>query len=55
LEVNVPANTTADVYLPVSVNQKVSEINNVAFQTIGSEQGKTKISIGSGTYKFNVK
>ncbi|WP_316848798.1 family 78 glycoside hydrolase catalytic domain [Pedobacter agri] len=55
IDVKIPVNTTAVVYLPVSANQKVNETNNVAFQTIGSENGKTKISIGSGTYKFNVR
>lgn len=55
IEVKIPVNTKAMVYLPVSANQKVSEVNNAAFQNTGSENGKTKISIGSGTYKFNVR
>ncbi|WP_316807875.1 alpha-L-rhamnosidase [Pedobacter agri] len=55
IEVKIPVNTKAVVYLPFSANQKVSEVNQLAFQTIGSENGKTKISIGSGTYKFNVR
>lgn len=55
IEVNIPVNTIATVYLPVSENQKVSEENHVAFKSLGSENRKVKISIGSGFYKFNVK
>lgn len=55
IQLNIPVNTTAVVYLPVSVSQHIVEEQNSAFKTLGSENGRTKISIGSGYYKFNVK
>ncbi|MFC4211014.1 family 78 glycoside hydrolase catalytic domain [Pedobacter lithocola] len=55
MEVNIPVNTTAVVYLPVSSNQKVSEVHNSTFKSLGFENGRSKIAVGSGYYKFNVK
>ncbi|PWS33897.1 family 78 glycoside hydrolase catalytic domain [Pedobacter paludis] len=54
LEANVPANTKASVYLPGFPNATVKEENNASFTNAGLENGKTKIKIGSGYYKFNV-
>ncbi|QPH40215.1 family 78 glycoside hydrolase catalytic domain [Pedobacter endophyticus] len=55
LEVNIPANTKAVVYFPALPNGIISEENNVAFANSGIENGKAKVSIGSGHYKFNLK
>ncbi|MGM9475787.1 family 78 glycoside hydrolase catalytic domain [Pedobacter sp. GSP4] len=55
LEVNIPANTTATVYFPALPKATISETNHSAFTNAGVERGKTKISIGSGHYKFNLK
>jgi len=54
MEVDIPANTTAILYLPAGVSQKIEEESGVEFQTIGYKSGRAKISIGSGHYKFKV-
>ncbi len=55
LEVNIPANTKATLYLPTAQKEKIKEENNVSFKVLGIENGKTKINIGSGNYKFTIK
>ncbi|NTE04427.1 family 78 glycoside hydrolase catalytic domain [Agrobacterium tumefaciens] len=55
LEVNIPVNTTAVVYLPAPNNQPVSEANNAIFKSLGYKNGKALVAIGSGIYKFKVK
>jgi alpha-L-rhamnosidase len=52
LEVTVPANTTASVYLPISASKQPKELNNLPFKVVGTENGRSIITIGSGTYKF---
>jgi alpha-L-rhamnosidase len=60
LEVNVPPNTTADVFLPTLSKEKIFEsgkqidsINEIQFeQTV---DGKSVLHIGSGKYHFEVK
>jgi len=54
MEVDIPANTTAILYLPAGVNQTVKEESGVAFRKIGYASGRAKIGIGSGHYKFKV-
>jgi len=55
LEVNVPVNTKATVYFPALPETVIAEEHNSTFTNAGVESGKTKISIGSGYYKFNLK
>jgi alpha-L-rhamnosidase len=59
-DVQVPANTTADVFLPTDVKEKISEggksldtIKEIQF--MNSLNGKTLLHIGSGKYHFEVK
>jgi alpha-L-rhamnosidase len=59
LHVVIPANTTATVYLPATVNNKISEngtvISNIKdIKLVRYEKGKAIIKIGSGDYKFGV-
>lgn len=55
LEVNVPANTKAVVYFPAYPKTEFLEENNASFTDAGTENGKTRVAIGSGYYKFNLK
>lgn len=55
LEVNIPVNTSAVVYFPALPKAEISEAYNSSFSDAGVENGKTKVSIGSGYYKFNLK
>lgn len=52
LDVTIPPNTTATVYLPASVAHEVKNLGNSTFTALGYENGRIKISIGSGSYKF---
>ena len=52
LDVTIPPNTTATVYLPASVAHEVKNFGNSTFTALGYENGRIKISIGSGSYKF---
>ncbi|PWS28818.1 alpha-L-rhamnosidase [Pedobacter yonginense] len=54
LEVNIPANTNALVYFPALAKGTITEAQNASFTKLGNENGKAKLSIGSGYYKFNV-
>jgi len=54
LEVNIPVNSTATVYLPVLPKYAISEEFKSSFKEAGTENGKNKIAIGSGYYKFNL-
>jgi hypothetical protein len=51
--VEIPANTTADVYLPEKANGQVFE----AGKKVEAEEkdGRFVIHIGSGAYEFEVK
>jgi len=55
LEVNIPVNTKAMVYFPVPSKFGIIEEKGSAFKNMGDENGKTKVSIGSGHYKFNLR
>jgi alpha-L-rhamnosidase len=60
LDVQVPANTTADVYLPSELKDKITEGNKQIdsvkeIQFVKAEGGKTIWHIGSGAYHFEVK
>jgi len=61
LNVEIPANTTAEVYLPASQSAKIYEsmvrIGSKQLQDVtmlGFEDGRAVLEIGSGTYKFSV-
>ncbi|MBC6109460.1 family 78 glycoside hydrolase catalytic domain [Pedobacter fastidiosus] len=54
LEVNIPANTKAVIYLPTFPNALLTEEYNATFTDLGEEKGKSKLAVGSGYYKFNV-
>ncbi len=59
LDVEVPANTYATVYIPGENVNNISE-NNIALSTvkeikiIGKDDGYTKVEIGSGAYHFSI-
>jgi alpha-L-rhamnosidase len=60
LDVKIPANTTADVFLPTEVKENIFEsgkqVDNVKdIKFVQSSNGKTKFQIGSGNYHFEVK
>ena len=57
LEVTVPANTTATVYIPAQDTASITESGKPAAQAEGvkflrQETGKAVFEVGSGTYKF---
>lgn len=54
LTVEIPANTTATVYLPATAKQKVTAANQQKFKLLGYSNGRLKVSIGSGVYQFKV-
>jgi alpha-L-rhamnosidase len=57
LEVSIPANTTANIYLPVASNQKIFIDDKPLTIDHGLStiiNGRIKIAIGSGNYKFKV-
>jgi len=55
LEVNIPVNTKATVYFPACPKSVITEEYNSSFTGLGTENGKVKLTIGSGYYKFNLK
>lgn len=56
LEINIPVNTKATVYLPISLTQNnITEEFNNGFLPMERANGKMRISIGSGHYKFCIK
>ena len=57
LEIEIPANTTATVYIPYADAGKITENGKPVshadgVKLIGSEDGCTVLSVGAGTYKF---
>jgi hypothetical protein len=60
LNVTIPANTTATVYLPAKDPAKITERGNSAdkaegVQFLRVENGRSIFEIGSGTYNFTVR
>ncbi|ACU04960.1 family 78 glycoside hydrolase catalytic domain [Pedobacter heparinus] len=53
LDVIVPANTKATVYLPATATQQVSE-SGQKIRPAGFEKGRAVVQVGSGNYKFKV-
>ncbi|WP_295768274.1 family 78 glycoside hydrolase catalytic domain [uncultured Mucilaginibacter sp.] len=54
LDVEIPANSRATVYLPVAQTAKLS-MNGKAVQATGYENGKAIMKVGSGTYHLEAK
>jgi alpha-L-rhamnosidase len=54
LNVEIPANTTAIIYLPNTGIQRVIEITGAVFRNLGMELGRSKLAVGSGQYIFKV-
>jgi hypothetical protein len=59
LMVEIPANTTAIVYLPVQKDQKIWEgdkaiIVSKEFSVVGQNDGRSAVKLGSGVYHFSV-
>jgi alpha-L-rhamnosidase len=54
ISIDIPANTSAMIYLPVTGTQKVTEKAGAGFENLGFEMGRTKIAVGSGQYTFKV-
>ncbi len=52
LEVNIPVNTKADVYFPGKKMETITDELNPGMEALHFENGKAKITIGSGRYKF---
>jgi len=56
INISIPANTTATVYLPSipenTTESGISVNNSEQITPVGNENGKTKYKIGSGTYSF---
>lgn len=60
LNVEIPANTTATIFLPANNTSSITEENRSIekrndIKLVGVENGKAKIKVGSGSYKFLVK
>ena len=55
ISIDIPANTSAVIYLPVKANQAIKEESNAAFQHLGIAMGRAKINIGSGHYQFKIR
>ncbi|MBF9141036.1 family 78 glycoside hydrolase catalytic domain [Hymenobacter properus] len=59
LTVTIPANATATVYLPAAAGARISEggqplAQHPELQSLGIDQGRARIKVGSGTYHFEV-
>lgn len=59
LKVEVPANTTATIFLPAGQSSTITmnnkKVKAVPYSGIGERQGRMMIKIGSGNYAFEVK
>jgi hypothetical protein len=59
LAVTIPANTTATIYLPATAAATITEGNtplaqHAELQLLGTENGRARVRVGSGTYHFVV-
>ncbi len=60
VDIEIPSNTTADVYFPASDADKILSDNNSLsaapeIKVIGSKDGYVKLQVGSGVYHFSVR
>jgi alpha-L-rhamnosidase len=53
MHVIIPANTTADIWIPAKPNQQVKEGNNIV-QNLVYRDGYAIATVGSGDYRFSV-
>ncbi len=53
IDVQIPANTTATIYLPAQENSVISESGR-NLQAVDFKNGKAEVKVGSGNYKFRV-
>ena len=51
LSAEIPANTTATIYIPVAGGDGVTE-NGQPVQVVGNEKGYVIVKVGSGKYEF---
>ena len=59
MRVKIPANTSAEIRIPTTDVQAISESGKPLSQSkdirvIGSDKGRTRLAVGSGEYKFSV-
>ncbi|MEJ6981404.1 family 78 glycoside hydrolase catalytic domain [Pedobacter sp. P351] len=61
IDVEIPANTTAMIYLPAKESSRIFEgnadlakLNSASLKQIGYKEGRALIKVGSGNYKFSV-
>ncbi|RZK40407.1 MAG: alpha-L-rhamnosidase [Pedobacter sp.] len=52
LSVDIPANTTANIYLPASSAKNMSSLTSSPYKVLGYENGRIVLSVGSGSHKF---
>ena len=52
LEVEIPVNTTAEIFIPASAQEAVKNGNGL--MSVGYEAGYVKFQVGSGHYSFVV-
>ena len=60
IAVNIPANTTATIYLPAAANSRITESGKLVkrqknLKAIGYQNGRYLVQVGSGEYHFEVK
>ncbi|MFZ1292299.1 MAG: family 78 glycoside hydrolase catalytic domain [Melioribacteraceae bacterium] len=60
LELEIPANTTADIFLPTDKKENISESgksldNILGINSVKDKSGKILLHLGSGKYQFEVK
>ena len=53
IDVQIPANTTATIYLPAQATSVVTE-SGMNLQAVDFKNGKAEVKVGSGNYKFRV-
>ncbi|TKC10131.1 alpha-L-rhamnosidase [Pedobacter polaris] len=54
LDVNIPANTSATIYLPAKISQSIINEGVGKFNILNYDGDRAKIAVGSGVYKFKV-
>jgi alpha-L-rhamnosidase len=60
MEVEIPANTTATVFVPATKAEQVTEADqplstNTAIKVMGANDGYVELSVGSGIYHFVIR
>jgi alpha-L-rhamnosidase len=60
IDIEIPANTTAAIFLPASTADSITESNNALtsaaeIKVIGEKDGYVQLQLGSGVYHFSIK